>query len=92
MRACVCLGPGPPSGCTDPAMDSLKSESQKDDATVEHVYCVGAVTELLKYGHRDLHTATKNPNSPRVLILIIPGMQYWPDYKMYSRQNLYELF
>ncbi|GAA6093992.1 lipid droplet-associated hydrolase isoform X1 [Tachysurus ichikawai] len=50
-----------------------KSECQKDDAAVEHVYCRGAVTELLKYGHKNLHTATKNSNSPQVLILVIPG-------------------
>ncbi|XP_066540366.1 lipid droplet-associated hydrolase isoform X2 [Hoplias malabaricus] len=55
------------------AMDSPWSESCKEDATVEHVYCRGAVTELLKYGNRDLHAAAKTPNTPKVLILVIPG-------------------
>ncbi|KAM9466538.1 lipid droplet-associated hydrolase [Clarias gariepinus] len=66
---------GPPSGCGGPSnvMGSLKSGCQKEDAAVEYVYCRGAVTELLKYGPRDLHTATKNSNSPQVLFLIIPG-------------------
>lgn len=91
----MCLGPLP--GCADPAnaMGSLKSECQKEDAAVEHVYCRGAVTELLKYGDRDLHTATEN--APQVLILIIPGMQNEPVSKMYvhwlgGRQNLYLYF
>lgn len=85
---CVCLGPSP--GCADPAnaMGSLRSEYQKEDAAVEHVYCRGAVTELLKYGHRDLHTTTKNSNSPQVLILIIPGMQNGPVCKVCSHCRL----
>ncbi|XP_072546569.1 lipid droplet-associated hydrolase [Salminus brasiliensis] len=62
-------------GRADPAkgMGSSKSESCREDAAVEYVYCKGAITELLKYGPRDLHAAAKTPNPPRVLILVIPG-------------------
>lgn len=65
----MCLGPS--HGCAHP---SLAMGSLKEDAAVEYVYCRGAVTELLKYGYRDLYTATKNSNAPKVLFLIIPGM------------------
>lgn len=57
-------------------MGSPSSESSKEDATVEHIYCRGVVTELLKYGPRDLHAAAaKTPNHPKVLILMVPGKQ-----------------
>ncbi|KAI4872238.1 hypothetical protein NFI96_034394 [Prochilodus magdalenae] len=62
-------------GRADPAegMGSPNTERCGDDAAVEYMYCRGAVTELLKYGPRDLHAAAKTSNPPRVLILIIPG-------------------
>ncbi|XP_073783494.1 lipid droplet-associated hydrolase isoform X1 [Danio rerio] len=54
-------------------MNSSGSEGPGVDASVEFVYCRGVVTELLKYGPKDLHTASKGPNSPKTLILVIPG-------------------
>ncbi|XP_035599057.1 lipid droplet-associated hydrolase [Oncorhynchus keta] len=41
----------------------------KDEAYTEHLYCCGAVTEVLKFGTRNLHSG----NQPKVLFLIIPG-------------------
>lgn len=54
-------------------MCSPGSEGHGEDASVEHFYCRGAVTEVLKYGSTDLHSAIKGPNPPKALILIIPG-------------------
>lgn len=61
-------------------MCSPGSEGHGEDASVasvEYVYCRGAVTEVLKYGSTDLHAANKGPNPPKVLILIIPGKMEW---------------
>ncbi|KAA0711243.1 Lipid droplet-associated hydrolase [Triplophysa tibetana] len=54
-------------------MCSPGSEGHEEDASVEYFYCRGAVTEVLKYGSTDLHSAIKGPNPPKALILIIPG-------------------
>ncbi|XP_051502907.1 lipid droplet-associated hydrolase-like isoform X1 [Myxocyprinus asiaticus] len=54
-------------------MCSPGSEGHREEGTVEYVYCRGVVTELLKYGPTDLHAASKGPNPPKLLILVIPG-------------------
>ncbi|XP_043119560.1 lipid droplet-associated hydrolase isoform X3 [Puntigrus tetrazona] len=54
-------------------MCSSGSGGPEEDASVEYVYCRGAITELLKYGPTDLHAASKRPNPPKMLILVIPG-------------------
>ncbi len=54
-------------------MCSPGSGGPEEDASVEYVYCRGAITELLKYGPTDLHAASKSPNPPKTLILVIPG-------------------
>ncbi len=54
-------------------MCSPGSGGPAEDASVEYVYCRGAITELLKYGPTDLHAASKSPNPPKTLILVIPG-------------------
>ncbi|XP_062864052.1 lipid droplet-associated hydrolase [Trichomycterus rosablanca] len=77
-------------------MNSRGSEKQKDDAIVEHIYCRGTATELLKYGTRDLHVARKTSNSPRLLFLIIPGNPgmvgfyktfMWTLYQAYNQRH-----
>uniref|UniRef100_A0A671QY45 Lipid droplet-associated hydrolase n=2 Tax=Sinocyclocheilus anshuiensis TaxID=1608454 RepID=A0A671QY45_9TELE len=54
-------------------MCSPGSGGPGEDASVEYVYCRGAITELLKYGPTDLHADSKGPNPPKMLILVIPG-------------------
>lgn len=54
-------------------MCSPGSKGPGEDASVEYVYCRGAITELLKYGPTDLHALSKGPNPPKMLILVIPG-------------------
>ncbi|ROL44997.1 hypothetical protein DPX16_19937 [Anabarilius grahami] len=48
------------------------SKGPGEDASVEYVYCRGAITELLKYGPTDLHALSNGPNPPKMLILVIP--------------------
>ncbi|KAL7861898.1 hypothetical protein SRHO_G00133390 [Serrasalmus rhombeus] len=89
----VLLAPGRADSAE--AMCSPKSESFREDASMEHIYCRGALTELLKYGPKDLHAAAKTFNPPRVLILIIPGNPgvvgfyktfMWTLYQAFNRQ------
>ncbi|XP_064159510.1 lipid droplet-associated hydrolase isoform X2 [Anguilla rostrata] len=44
-----------------------------EEGCTEHLYCGGAATEVLKFGARDLHPASKLHSTPRVVFLLIPG-------------------
>ncbi|XP_076834036.1 lipid droplet-associated hydrolase isoform X2 [Brachyhypopomus gauderio] len=79
------------AGCAN-VMGSHGCQGQTEDGTLEHVYCRGALTELLKYGPRDLHTAVKRPDPVRALILVIPGNPGVVGfYKTFTR-TLYQAF
>ncbi|XP_028846938.1 lipid droplet-associated hydrolase isoform X1 [Denticeps clupeoides] len=54
-------------------MASDNVEEKSDESCLEHLYCCGAATEVLKFGTRDLFHPRKTLVSSRVLILIIPG-------------------
>lgn len=43
------------------------------DGVLEHLYCCGAATEVLKFGQRELGPPGGQRGSPPLLFLIIPG-------------------
>ncbi|KAG9336872.1 hypothetical protein JZ751_003220 [Albula glossodonta] len=49
------------------------SSEDKCEGYVEYLHCGGAVTEVLKFGARDLHHASRLHSNPRVVFLLIPG-------------------
>ncbi|TRY59668.1 hypothetical protein DNTS_027406 [Danionella cerebrum] len=77
-------------------MESPESTGPKRDSFVEFIYCKGAVTEVLKYGPKDLHTASKGPNPSNTLILIIPGnpgvVGFYETYMWTLYQTFHERF
>ncbi|XP_019909348.2 lipid droplet-associated hydrolase isoform X2 [Esox lucius] len=56
-----------------------------DEARTEHIYCCGAVTEVLKFGLCSLH-------SGRILFLIIPGNPGVVGFYKTFMQTLYQAF
>lgn len=49
------------------------TEKEMDEPSEEHIYCCGAITEVLKFGAGDLHGI-----SARLLFLVIPGRTMAP--------------
>ncbi|XP_063080004.1 lipid droplet-associated hydrolase [Engraulis encrasicolus] len=65
----------------------MGAEGDMDKASVEHLYCCGAVTELLKFGPRDLRRT-----SAKLLFLVIPGNPGVVGFYKTFMQTLYQSF
>lgn len=63
------------------------AEEEVDKPGVEHIYCCGAVTELLKFGPQNLHHV-----NARVLFLVIPGNPGVVGFYKTFMQTLYLAF
>ncbi|XP_030645284.1 lipid droplet-associated hydrolase isoform X2 [Chanos chanos] len=55
-------------------METPGGEGLSEPVSVEYTYCMGAITEVLKYGATDSHGTRKTSNQPKALILVIPDM------------------
>ncbi|KAI1895134.1 hypothetical protein AGOR_G00103170 [Albula goreensis] len=74
-----------------PDMEPPSSED-KCEGYVEHLHCGGAVTEVLKFGARDLHHASRLHSNPRVVFLLIPGNPGVVGFYGTFMQTVYEAF
>ncbi|XP_031435729.1 lipid droplet-associated hydrolase isoform X2 [Clupea harengus] len=63
------------------------TEKEMDEPSEEHIYCCGAITEVLKFGAGDLHGI-----SARLLFLVIPGNPGVVGFYKTFMQTLYQAF
>ncbi|XP_062378392.1 lipid droplet-associated hydrolase [Sardina pilchardus] len=63
------------------------AEEDMDKPAVEHIYCCGAVTEVLKFGAGDLRRG-----GPRLLFLVIPGNPGVVGFYRTFMQTLHQAF
>ncbi|KAJ8287534.1 hypothetical protein COCON_G00001930 [Conger conger] len=62
------------------------------EGCTEHLYCGGAATEVLKFGARDLHPASRLHSSPGVVFLLIPGNPGLVGFYRTFMQTIHEAF
>ncbi|KAG7466031.1 hypothetical protein MATL_G00160510 [Megalops atlanticus] len=74
-----------------PEMGSPDAED-RGEAFEEHIYCCGALTEVLKFGARDLHPISRHHSPPRVLFLVIPGNPGVVGFYKTFMQAIHEAF